>query len=77
MRPSADRVDERREPLRFDRMTIDTDQRIVEVDDAPADLTALQFDLLVALAESPGRVFTRLQLIERVWGQRLCSDEGS
>ena len=31
-------------------------------------LTPREFSLLVALAEQPGRVFTRAQLLERVWG---------
>ena len=39
------------------------------------DLTALQFDLLATLAESPGRVFSRGQLIERVWGWDFYGDE--
>ncbi|BCB75467.1 hypothetical protein Pflav_018770 [Phytohabitans flavus] len=32
------------------------------------DLTRLEFDLLVFLAENPRRVFTRLQLLGAVWG---------
>ena len=32
------------------------------------DLTAIEFDLLVALAEHPGLVLSREQLLERVWG---------
>jgi two-component system alkaline phosphatase synthesis response regulator PhoP len=38
------------------------------VDDAPVDLTALEFSLLHALAENRGRVLTREQLLEKVWG---------
>ncbi len=75
IRPATDSSDRRPEPLRFDRMTIDLDQRLVEVDARPVELTALQFDLLVALAESPGRVFARHQLIERVWGRDFFGEE--
>ena len=32
------------------------------------DLTRVEFDLLVALLDNPGRVYTRAQLIDRVWG---------
>jgi DNA-binding response OmpR family regulator len=39
------------------------------------ELTVLEFDLLVALASAPGRVFTRRQLIERVWGWDFFGDE--
>ena len=45
------------------------------VDGAPVDLTALEFDLIAALAGSPGRVFTRRQLLERVWGWDYFGDE--
>ncbi len=63
------------QPLRFDRIVIDTDARRVEVDGVDVDLTALQFDLLRTLAESPGRVFARHQLIERVWGRDFFGEE--
>ncbi|WP_062467365.1 response regulator [Demequina maris] len=54
---------------------IDLAGREVTVDGAPATLTALEFDLLAALASAPGRVFTRRQLIERVWGWDFFGDE--
>ena len=47
----------------------------VHVDDAPVELTSLEFQLLASLAEAPGRVFTRRQLIERVWGWDFYGDE--
>ena len=37
--------------------------------------SALEFDLLAALAGSPGRVFSRRQLLERVWGDDFYGDE--
>ena len=39
------------------------------------DLSALEFDLLVALAGAPGRVFTRGQLLQQVWGWDFYGDE--
>ncbi|MDQ7903933.1 winged helix-turn-helix domain-containing protein [Phytohabitans sp. ZYX-F-186] len=42
--------------------------RTVTLGGAPVDLTRLEFDLLVFLAENPRRVFTRLQLLGAVWG---------
>jgi DNA-binding response OmpR family regulator len=63
------------EPLRFDGITVDIDRYIVTVDDQPVDLSALQFNLLRALAESPGRVFARHQLIDRVWGRDFYGEE--
>jgi DNA-binding response OmpR family regulator len=41
----------------------------------PVELTVLKFDLLAALASAPGRVFTRRQLLERVWGWDFFGDE--
>jgi two-component system response regulator MtrA len=37
-------------------------------------LTRLEFDLLVALAKEPGRVFTRDALLSEVWGYRHSTD---
>jgi DNA-binding response OmpR family regulator len=54
--------------LRFEGLVVDPGAREVIVDGAPAELTTLEFDLLLALASHPGRVFTRQRLLERVWG---------
>ena len=56
-------------------VSVDLDRRVVALDAEPVDLTALQFDLLVAMASSPGRVFARHQLIERVWGRDFFGEE--
>jgi DNA-binding response OmpR family regulator len=52
-------------PLRFGRLEIDRDARVVRVDGEPRGLTGYQFDLLVALAESAGRVLGRETLMAR------------
>lgn len=54
--------------LAFRHVRIDAAARQVLVDDSPIELTALEFDLLRALAENRGRVLTREQLLEKVWG---------
>ncbi|MBT8214015.1 MAG: response regulator transcription factor [Acidimicrobiia bacterium] len=59
----------------FDRLVIDKGAHEVRADGAAVDLTALEFQLLEALASAPGRVFTRGQLIERVWGWDFFGDE--
>jgi two-component system, OmpR family, alkaline phosphatase synthesis response regulator PhoP len=56
------------EILSFQRVRIDTGARTVNVDDRPVELTAIEFDLLRAIAENRGRVLTREQLLEKVWG---------
>ncbi|MCU0305923.1 MAG: response regulator transcription factor [Thermoanaerobaculales bacterium] len=47
---------------------IDADARRVAVDGEPVELTAREFDLLSFFASHPGRVFTRGQLLDQVWG---------
>ena len=54
---------------------IDTARREVARDGEPVSLSALEFDLLVALARAPGRVFTRAQLLQQVWGWDFYGDE--
>ncbi|MBI5943393.1 MAG: response regulator transcription factor [Chloroflexi bacterium] len=54
--------------LAFRHVRVDKGARQVTVDDHPIDLTASEFDLLLALAENRGRVLSREQLLERVWG---------
>jgi DNA-binding response OmpR family regulator len=61
--------------LRFEGLTIDCDAREVRVDDSEVSLSALEFDILAALAQAPGRVFSRRQLLERVWGYDFFGDE--
>ena len=55
-------------PLVRGGLHIDPARRSVEVDGRWVDLTATEFDLLWVLAENPGRVFTRLELLDRVQG---------
>lgn len=47
----------------------------MHVGGTPVGLSALEFDLLAALAEAPGRVYSRRQLLERVWGYDFFGDE--
>lgn len=68
-------TDKLSEPLRYQGILVDIDRHEVEVDGASIDLSALQFNLLKTLAESPGRVFARHQLIDRVWGRDFYGEE--
>ena len=56
-------------------LRIDGAGRIVTFRSSEVSLTTLEFDLLFALAASPGRVFTRRQLVEQVWGWDFFGDE--
>lgn len=55
-------------PLRFNELTIDNSRRQVFVDTCEVNLTAREFDLLLHFAHHPGRVYTRTQLLDLVWG---------
>lgn len=56
-------------------LRIDEATREVSVDGIPVELTAKEFDLLAAMASEAGVVFTRAQLLQRVWGFSDYVDE--
>jgi len=56
-------------------LSIDLARRRVTKRGAPVDLTALEFDLLRELASRPGIVYSRAQLLQRVWGYDFLGDE--
>jgi two-component system, OmpR family, alkaline phosphatase synthesis response regulator PhoP len=55
-------------------LTIDQARHEVEVDGQHVALTPREFSLVTTLAEQPGRVFTRAQLLERVWGAEFYDE---
>jgi len=57
--------------LRFGRLEVDPGERVARVDGKPCDLTGHQFDLLVVLAQSPGRVLSRDQIMDSLKGHPL------
>jgi DNA-binding response OmpR family regulator len=61
--------------LRFPGLVLDERRRELRVEGDEVTLSALEFDLLHALAASPGRVFSRAQLLEEVWGYDFYGDE--
>lgn len=63
--------------LSFDAMTINPLTRIVTVNESQIELTAKEFDMLYHLARHPKQVFTRDQLLERVWGGAEYIDPGT
>ena len=58
----------RAEVLRRGALIIDHGRRRVVLDDSEVELTSKEFDLLAHLAAHPGRVYTREQLVDNVWG---------
>ena len=59
------------EVLRFGRLEVDLGARVARLDGHPVDLTGHQFDLLVVLAQSPGRVLSRDQIMDALKGHPL------
>jgi DNA-binding response OmpR family regulator len=62
------------EPYKLGRLTIDPARRNLEVEGVAIELTALEFDLLHFLASHAGRVYSREQLLEQVWGRDRVVD---
>jgi DNA-binding response OmpR family regulator len=55
-------------------LRIDFERRLVSLRGEQANLTYVEFELLAALARSPGRVQTRDMLLEQVWGDSAYRD---
>ena len=66
--------DEPAEQLTIGDVAIDVPGHQVSRDGTPISLTPLEFDLLLALARKPRRVFTREVLLEQVWGYQHVTD---
>ena len=58
------------DPIEFGGLSIDPSRRKVSLDGEEVQLTPLEFEILLAMARDPGVVFTREQLMDRVWGYR-------
>jgi len=72
MRPAPEQEEELR--LEAGGLVIDFSRRTVEVRGQEAGLTFVEFEILGALARNPGRVFSRDQLLSRVWGDAAYRD---
>ena len=60
--------------LRGGRVVMDVERHVVSVDDEPVSMPLKEFDLLEYLLRNSGRVLTRGQLIDRVWGADYVGD---
>ena len=67
-------TDEKPEKLEISGLTIDVSGHQVTRGDEVIRLTPIEFDLLLTLASKPRQVFTREELLEKVWGYRKSSD---
>jgi two-component system, OmpR family, alkaline phosphatase synthesis response regulator PhoP len=55
--------------LSYAGLSLDPAKHVAYRNGTPLELTALEFELLYTLVQSPGRVFRRDELLERVWGR--------
>jgi DNA-binding response OmpR family regulator len=62
------------EPIVAGDLKIDFARRVAAVRDEQVRLTYVEFEILAALARSPGRVHTREMLLEQVWGDSAFRD---
>ncbi len=70
--PPADASSAR--PLEYGDLRIDPRTREIRIGERKPELTSKEFDLLYFLAQHPGQVFTRAQLLDRVWGYEFFGD---
>jgi DNA-binding response OmpR family regulator len=61
-------------PIKSAGLEIDFERRAVELEGKPIQLTYVEFEILAALAGTPGRVFTREMLLEHIWGDSTYRD---
>ena len=66
--------DEAEEPLASGELRVDFGKRTVRVRDELVQTTFVEFEILGLLARSPGRVFTREALLDRIWGDSAYRD---
>ncbi len=73
-RPRGDRV-AASDSWRAGDLEVDARRHVVAVGGAPVELTAIEFDLVASLIRERGAVFTRQQLLDRVWGMDYVGEE--
>jgi DNA-binding response OmpR family regulator len=65
---TSDRQPDTQTAIQAGNLVIDPQRRTVKLNDRAIVLTAKEFDLLLHFARNAGRVFTRSQLLDEVWG---------
>ncbi len=70
----ASETGEATEPVTAHELVVDLDRRSVRIRDAEVPTTFVEFEILAALAQAPGRVFSRDLLLTRIWGDSAYRD---
>ena len=76
LRRAASSAQQQREASRLTQgaITLDLDERAAWRDGAPVELTAKEFDLMALLMQNPGRVYSRENLLNLVWGYEYIGE---
>lgn len=74
LRRTRHRAEEAAEPASQKGLHVDVERRQILVDGRSVELTFTEFELLRTLRSSPGRVFSRDDLLSRVWGTDFFGD---
>lgn len=61
--------------LRFDELTIDLEGHVIRIHQEQVSLTTTEYQLVTMLATAPGRLYTRAQLLDHVWGGSYYGDD--
>ncbi len=74
LRRTASKEPEHKQKVEINGITINTGNRGVIVSERPVNLTVKEFDLLYMFMCNPGKVYTRNDLLEQVWGSDYSGD---
>ncbi len=73
-RPRYSAGDRSSKVLRAGDLEVDTSSRLVKLRDAQLDLKPREFELLTLLMANKGKVYTRHEILDRLWGQDYIGD---
>ncbi len=74
LRRASGRREEKKPQLAGGGLFLDSTSRSVEADGKPINLTVKEFDLLQLFMSNPGRVYSREELLETIWGSDYFGD---
>ncbi|HHT87263.1 MAG TPA: response regulator transcription factor [Clostridiales bacterium] len=74
LRRTASKEPEHKQKIEINGIVINMGNRSVVVNDRPVNLTVKEFDLLYLFMSNPGKVYTRNDLLEQVWGNDYSGD---
>lgn len=65
-------MDPQNEVIRYENLRILTAKKLAYIDDEKINLTKKEFEILVLFVSNPGRVFSREDILHRVWDNEVC-----